>query len=117
MINNEDNFKWAVKKLSAFNVFNEPFSGTEGYMAYVEGFLRLVRNEPCKELDGANDADWIIAKMIDQCTRFPMIAEMREAYRDHGVLPWDKLQQYNKEWHQGKYAKSDPRSEKPPEVQ
>jgi hypothetical protein len=117
MEHNEENVAWAIAKLDAFSVFPTPKWTQPGFQAYVAGFLRMARNEPCEVIDGRNDVDWIIEKMINESVRFPMIAEMRAAYDEVGLVPWDVRDALHKKWHEGKYAKGsiDDKNARPPQ--
>src|ERR1700730_3866469 len=106
MEHNEENVKWAIDKLDAFSVFQTPKWNQSGFQAYVAGFLRMVRNEPCEAIGGRNDVELIIEKMINESSRFPMIAELRAVYEEAGVMPWDEREDLRKKWHEGKYAKN-----------
>jgi len=96
---NEENTKWAAKKLSRFRNW-QGFPANEDAMdATIRGFLRMVYNKhaqeilddsrkksglpliPATKLDpGINDVDWILDRIYEECDRFPMLVEIRRMY-------------------------------------
>jgi hypothetical protein len=102
---NEENTKWAIKKLSRFRSWQDFPPEIEGLNSRARSFLRLVHNRSVIEImqeaflrgtgtampdidwqskgmdPNQTDADWILDLIEETMERFPLPVQMRDIYR------------------------------------
>lgn len=103
---NDENIKWAARKLSRFHYWPGFPQEREALESRARAFLRLVHNQTVREIltescsargldpqalkfdkvdPDANDADWILDLIEETMEVFPLPIQMRRLY--NGPLP------------------------------